>query len=105
MAIVVATSVSDIRAAARNMNGVAPPLTSRGAGFWTLDRELKLVDVKTAECKKLENSRKYRMKSAVVKWEYVATELEKIGMTGLKGDTLKRKWTNMSSDYKKINDW
>ena len=105
-ALVLAPSVvSDIRAAARNVSTVAPALPARGGGFWNLDRELKLVEVKTAECKKVESSRKYKLKSAVVKWEYVATEIEKLGVTGQKGEPLKRKWTNMSSDYRKINDW
>ena len=104
-AIVVASSLSDIRAAARTGNGITPPLPARGCGFWTLERELKLVDVKTAEFNKVTTSMKYRLKSIVVKWEYCATELEKIGVTSVKGDTLKRKWTNMVSDFKKINDW
>ena len=78
---------------------------SRGKGYWNLDREIILCTFKKDEDMLEKEDRNYRMKTGKEKWDACAEMLQSKGLKGQDGGQLKRKYTNLFSDYKKINDW
>ena len=77
----------------------------RGAGFWTLENEVAFAHVKKEEAQKMSVDRNFRMKSGKRRWQWCADELSKKKVEGQSGEQLKRKWANMMTDFRKINDW
>ena len=98
------TSKSKTKSLAKQGKGKAKK-ASRGNGYWNLERELALATFKKDEEILVSEDRNYRMKTGKEKWEAAAEMLQDKGLKGQDGGQLKRKYTNMYSDYKKINDW